>query len=210
MASGSTGSPWHIPYPVGEDAYQLTADLAGLVSQVSSNLSQIASTVDGKAENEHTHLQADVSGLEDALAGKAPLAHTHQISDVSGLSEALLELTRDTGWRDITGSLRNGWTATYVHIRRIRERVIMRHNGLDGTAATSNQFIALATGFAVARMQFEMLLNNSSATVQASGALNVSTLADVRERAPQTYATEYNGWDMPDAAFPSTYPGDPI
>lgn len=210
MASGSTGSPWHIPYPVGEDAYELTADLAGLVSQVSSNLSQIASTMDEKAENEHTHLQADVSGLEAALAGKSPRTHTHQIGDVSGLSEALLDLTRDTGWRDITGSLRNGWTATYVHIRRIRERVIMRHNGLDGSNATGNQFIALATGFAIARMQFEMVLNNSSATVQVSGSLNVSTITDVRDRESQTYATEYNGWDMPDGAFPSTYPGDPI
>lgn len=210
MASGSTGSPWHIPYPVGGDAYALTADLAGLVSQVSSNLSQIASTVDGKAEAEHTHLQADVSGLEDALAGKAPLAHTHQIGDVSGLSEALLELTRDTGWRDITGSLRNGWTATYVHIRRIRERVIMRHNGLDGSAATSNSFVTLATGFATARMQFGMVINNLPVAGQVSGALGVTTLADVRNRAPQTYATEYNGWDVPDEAFPSTYPGVPI
>ena len=43
----------------------------------------------GKAAAEHTHEQADVTGLTDALAGKADVEHTHAQADVTGLSDAL-------------------------------------------------------------------------------------------------------------------------
>ena len=43
----------------------------------------------GKAAAEHTHEQADVTGLSDALAGKAAAEHTHEQADVTGLSDAL-------------------------------------------------------------------------------------------------------------------------
>ena len=43
----------------------------------------------GKAAAEHTHEQADVTGLTDALAGKADVEHTHEQADVTGLSDAL-------------------------------------------------------------------------------------------------------------------------
>ena len=43
----------------------------------------------GKADVEHTHEQADVTGLSDALAGKAAAEHTHEQADVTGLSDAL-------------------------------------------------------------------------------------------------------------------------
>ena len=43
----------------------------------------------GAAAAEHTHEQADVTGLTDALAGKADVEHTHAQSDVTGLTDAL-------------------------------------------------------------------------------------------------------------------------
>ena len=43
----------------------------------------------GAAAAEHTHEQADVTGLTDALAGKADAAHTHEQADVTGLTDAL-------------------------------------------------------------------------------------------------------------------------
>ena len=43
----------------------------------------------GKAAAEHTHEQADVTGLSDALAGKAAAEHTHEQADVTGLTDAL-------------------------------------------------------------------------------------------------------------------------
>ena len=43
----------------------------------------------GKADVEHTHEQADVTGLTDALAGKADVEHTHAQADVTGLTDAL-------------------------------------------------------------------------------------------------------------------------
>ena len=43
----------------------------------------------GAAAVEHTHEQADVTGLTDALAGKADVEHTHAQADVTGLTDAL-------------------------------------------------------------------------------------------------------------------------
>ena len=43
----------------------------------------------GAAAAEHTHEQADVTGLTDALAGKADVEHTHEQADVTGLTDAL-------------------------------------------------------------------------------------------------------------------------
>ena len=45
----------------------------------------------GAAAAEHTHEQADVTGLTDALAEKADVEHTHEQADVTGLTDALAE-----------------------------------------------------------------------------------------------------------------------
>lgn len=53
----------------------------------------------------------------------------------------------DTKWRDITGSLANGWTAEYVHIRRSGQRTMLRTKNLNGSAATSAYFVTFPVGF---------------------------------------------------------------
>jgi hypothetical protein len=46
-------------------------------------------SLDGKAPITHTHVIADVTGLQGQLDGKAAAVHTHVISDVTGLQTAL-------------------------------------------------------------------------------------------------------------------------
>ena len=47
MASGSTGTPWNIQYPIGSDQYALTNDLAGMASSVSLALSSVSGSISG-------------------------------------------------------------------------------------------------------------------------------------------------------------------
>lgn len=51
------------------------------------------------------------------------------------------ELSRNTGLRNVTDLLINGWTATTVYIERVRDRVYLYVRGLDGSAATSAAFL---------------------------------------------------------------------
>lgn len=54
----------------------------------------------------------------------------------------------DSGWRDISGLLINGWTVGNVlRLRRINWRVSLLIRGLNGSAATDNHFATLPTGF---------------------------------------------------------------
>lgn len=53
-------------------------------------------------------------------------------------------ITRDTGLRDISSFLMNGWTLKsggYAYIRRVDNQVYLYLNGLDGSAATSQAFL---------------------------------------------------------------------
>lgn len=57
-------------------------------------------------------------------------------------------LTRDTGLRNASGLLANGWTLAaggFVRIRRVDDDVTLYVNGLVGTAATSNIFMNLGS-----------------------------------------------------------------
>ena len=53
----------------------------------------------------------------------------------------------DTGWRNITADLMNGWNAGGVHIRRVGRLVQFRAYLLDGRDATSGTFVQFPTGF---------------------------------------------------------------
>ncbi|ALY09527.1 hypothetical protein PBI_KORRA_2 [Arthrobacter phage Korra] len=44
----------------------------------------------------------------------------------------------DTGWRNISDSLVNGWTATSLYLRRFGDRVTLKAFNLDGAAAAGN------------------------------------------------------------------------
>lgn len=45
---------------------------------------------------------------------------------------AMNTLSRDTGWRDLSGLLVNGWTATMIRVRRQNDITVFRIQGLSG------------------------------------------------------------------------------
>jgi hypothetical protein len=58
-------------------------------SHVIADVTGLQTAIDGKAASSHTHIIGDVTGLQTALDGKAATSHTHVISDVTGLQTAL-------------------------------------------------------------------------------------------------------------------------
>ncbi|QTF82128.1 hypothetical protein SEA_PRAIRIE_31 [Arthrobacter phage Prairie] len=52
----------------------------------------------------------------------------------------------DTGWRDISGSLLNGWTATWARVRRFGADITLTFLGLNSSVATSDVFFTLPAG----------------------------------------------------------------
>lgn len=58
------------------------------------------------------------------------------------------KLMNDTGWRDVAGLLKNGFTVgTFIRIRREHNTVKLLVRGLSGTGATSPEFLAVPAGF---------------------------------------------------------------
>lgn len=56
-------------------------------------------------------------------------------------------LARDTGRRDVSSLLINGWTASSVEIQRQDGRCYLRFAGLNGSSATSSRFMEVPAGF---------------------------------------------------------------
>lgn len=48
MATGSTGAPWNLPFPIGSDQYALTGDLQSMASQTAAQLGNLSGMLDGK------------------------------------------------------------------------------------------------------------------------------------------------------------------
>ncbi|AOT24030.1 hypothetical protein SEA_SUPPI_2 [Arthrobacter phage Suppi] len=54
----------------------------------------------------------------------------------------------DTGWRDISSLLANGWTATSLYLRRFNDKVTLKMYNVDGSLAAGNPSILnLPLGF---------------------------------------------------------------
>lgn len=58
--------------------------------------------------------------------------------------DAVNTLSRDTGWRDLSTLLINGWTATHAHVRRVNTLVEFRFTGLTG--GTNTQILEIGGG----------------------------------------------------------------
>lgn len=54
-----------------------------------ADVTDLQTTLDGKAPTIHSHAIADVTNLQTTLDGKAPTSHTHAIADTTGLQAAL-------------------------------------------------------------------------------------------------------------------------
>lgn len=53
------------------------------------NMKTLTDALLTKADTQHSHAQADITGLSTALSGKAAASHTHAQADITGLSAAL-------------------------------------------------------------------------------------------------------------------------
>ena len=61
------------------------------------------------------------------------------------VNQEMNRITRDTGWRDLSGALVNGWTIDaggYLAIRREADKTKLAVMRLNGAAATSPVFVA--------------------------------------------------------------------
>lgn len=78
----------------------------------------------------------------------------------------------DTGWRDLSGSLINGWTAGAVpapaRVRRVGYLVTIRAYGLNGTAATAAAAFTLPVGFRPPNTEQVLLRGNGANPILGS------------------------------------------
>lgn len=115
-------------------------------------------------------------------------------------------LRYDTGWRNITGSLINGWTATSVLIRREGRWGIIQFQGLNGAAATSEYFASGITGFFIGGQNVPAQIGAAPASFWVVGngsQISISRTTPVSSTPAQ--AVQYLG----DLARPSILPGIP-
>ena len=112
----------------------------------------------------------------------------------------------DTGWREITGLLLNGWAATAIYIRRINHNVILRYTGLAGDNASSPRMIQLSTGFYTPRSRLAFTGNGEIFTSQftSSGELDIVTSFIVPANIYHSETTWVTAVD-----WPSSLPGTP-
>lgn len=66
----------------------------------------------------------------------------------------------DTGWRNVTSSLINGWSASSVLIRRTGSDVSLRVDAASATNMTATSFLASITGFNVSSFAFPLSANS--------------------------------------------------
>jgi hypothetical protein len=79
------------------DAAAAASTLAGtkaaaVHTHVTADVTGLDAALAGKAATAHTHAQSDITGLVTDLAGKAPTSHTHTTAQVTGLDTALSDI----------------------------------------------------------------------------------------------------------------------
>lgn len=135
---------------------------------------------------------------------------TGNLADRNTVHSEVNELSRDTGVRDVTSLLINGWTASSVKIERIRDRVYLYIRGLNGASATSTRFMdfsgGLGSSFSPADATESPALRTGSTydarvTASLTGGLSCPTGVDLG-----TASTREISWRCT-ASWPSTLPG---
>ena len=128
-------------------------------------------------------------------------------------NEAVNELARDTGWRDISGLLINGWDAgTFIRIRRKDDRVQLLLRGVSGSSATSVKLMNMPAGFTAPT---DLELAPYRCTDQSNTTLFIGSTIEGGIRlgttGKQLAATVAQIAEWPcTAAWPSTLPGAAI
>ena len=112
----------------------------------------------------------------------------------------------DTGWRNITMDLSNGWTANTVTIRRFGATVFLRMYQVNGTAQTTNTIITLPSGFRSGVFQYEPVYTESSqlSTVLVESTGNIKAAGSNTKYGTAAYAEIR--WSTIEP-WPTTLPG---
>lgn len=113
----------------------------------------------------------------------------------------------DTGWRDITSNLTNGWTAEIVRIRRQNNTVTLEHRGLSAPVVENLAWITMPAGFADARTLIPITARTGIFTSTVNNSLGCSFHA-VSGFTLDTYALATSTWSV-SAVWPSTLHGTP-
>lgn len=85
-------------------------------------------------------------GAGIALGTKANKTHTHPTTDIDGLADALALLTYDSGERDWSASLVEGWSGA-VSARRMGRTVFVLFNGITAAEGAGSTIFSFPTGF---------------------------------------------------------------
>ena len=72
-----------------------------------SDVVNLQTELDDKADVSHTHSISDITNLQTSLDGKADSTHTHEMTDINGLSEALENLEVDVDFTPIYTAIDN-------------------------------------------------------------------------------------------------------
>lgn len=102
----------------------------------------------------------------------------------------------DTGWRDVSALLINGWTGS-VHIRRCGLTIWLRVQNLSGAGASGSPFMAAITGFGAG---FAGYMAGASSTTLLPLEINGS----LQFALPTTTVTSAVRWAL--FSFPTTSP----
>lgn len=126
----------------------------------------VSNRLDAKANKNHTHIIPDIAGLESALdtrgiqeidytdTGRPYIRNQIQSGNVIRRDDSVgtrvfigdVMIHGDTGWRDVSSSLLNGWSGN-AFVRRIGDVVYIRCVNLDAASATSLIALSLPSGF---------------------------------------------------------------
>ena len=109
----------------------------------------------------------------------------------------------DSGWRDITTLLLNGWRATWIRARRTAQLVEVKALGFDGSEAKSSIVLNLPVGFrAPTRNGFTLAESTAThlVTVGSSIMINSPSYTQLRNG---SFSTTW----VPDDKIPTTLPG---
>lgn len=74
------------------DAYDTLKELGDLIDANQDAIEALETIASGKADAEHTHEIADVTGLQGALDGKAASSHEHVVAHITDLTATATEL----------------------------------------------------------------------------------------------------------------------
>ena len=131
--TGRTAADQHPISAITDLQTTLDGKAASVHGHAISNITDLQATLDGKAASVHGHAISDVLSLQSELDGKAATSHTHTIANVTGLQTAL------------DGKAATSHTHTIANVTGLQTALDGKEPGL-GNPAVSGRVLASTTG----------------------------------------------------------------